>query len=147
MKITFCGHAHFFADEFLEKRVIMLLEEKIGNCDAEIFLGGYGEFDSFAHRICWKYKQTHPKVSIALVIPYLDRDYEKEKYDSVIYPGLEKIPQRLAILYRNRWMVDHADILICYIDHSWGGAYKTYLYAKRKNILIINLSPKGCFGG
>ena len=36
MKITFCGQAHFFADEFLENRVIMLLEEKIGNCDAEI---------------------------------------------------------------------------------------------------------------
>ncbi len=142
MKITFCGHAHFYADEFFEKRVAMFLEEKIGDCSAEIFLGGYGGFDSFAYRICWKYKQTHPNVSIVLVIPYLDRNYEKEKYDSVIYPELEKIPKRLAILYRNRWMVDQADILICYIDHSWGGAYKTYLYAKRKNILIMNLSQK-----
>jgi len=51
----------FFADEFLEKRVIMLLEEKIGNCDAEIFLGGYGEFDSFAHRICWVFRGLKTK--------------------------------------------------------------------------------------
>lgn len=145
MTIAFCGHANFCADEFLENRTIKLLKEKIGNCDAEIFLGGYGAFDSFAYRVCQKYKQTHPNVSIVLVVPYLNRDYEKEKYDSLVYPELEKIPQRLAILYRNRWMVDRADILICYIDHSWGGAYKTYLYAKRKKILIMNLSEKDFF--
>ena len=97
MKITFCGHEHFFADEFLEKRVIMLLEEKIGNCDAEIFLGGYGEFDSFAHRICWKYKQTHPKVSIALVIPYLDREKNtRHRFLFLVFSHKNQIVSSLA---------------------------------------------------
>jgi hypothetical protein len=36
-------------------------------------------------------------------------------------------------------MIDSADIVIAYIDHAWGGAYKTYSYAKRKKKRIINL--------
>lgn len=37
-------------------------------------------------------------------------------------------------------MVDRADLLIAYITHGWGGAARTYQYAKRKGIPTVNLA-------
>ena len=45
----------------------------------------------------------------------------------------------MAISKRNEWMVDRADLIIAYIEHDYGGAYKTIRYAQRKNKSIIYL--------
>ena len=37
-------------------------------------------------------------------------------------------------------MVDRADMVICYVEHTEGGAYKTMKYALDVNKLVINLS-------
>ena len=38
-------------------------------------------------------------------------------------------------------MVNKSDYIICYVEHSWGGAAKTYEYARRqKHIQIINIA-------
>ena len=61
-------------------------------------------------------------------------------FDEVIYPALENVPPKYAIIRRNKWMVDRADLLIAYITHGWGGAARTYHYAKRKGIPTVNLA-------
>ncbi len=123
------------------------MEMQIGDMKAELFLGGYGEFDSFAYQCCKKYKEIHSNVSIVFVTPYITIEYQKnhlremqDKYDYIIYPEIEDKPKRFAITYRNRYMIDNADIVISYIDHDWGGAYKTYKYAQSKGKPIINLA-------
>ncbi len=61
-------------------------------------------------------------------------------FDEIIFPdGFEKFFFKAAIIERNRYMVDNAHVAICYIDHNYGGAYKTYEYAVKKNLKIINL--------
>ena len=37
-------------------------------------------------------------------------------------------------------MVEQADLVIVYLEHTWGGAYQAYEYAKRKGKVIINLA-------
>lgn len=37
-------------------------------------------------------------------------------------------------------MVDHADLILAYIDHDYGGAYQTYRYAQKKSVPIINIA-------
>ena len=37
-------------------------------------------------------------------------------------------------------MVDRADLIVCYIEHNEGGAYKTIKYASEQNKPIINLA-------
>lgn len=37
-------------------------------------------------------------------------------------------------------MADRADLVICYIEHNEGGAYKTVKYASEQNKPIINLA-------
>ena len=65
-----------------------------------------------------------------------------EDFNGTIYPdGLEFVPQKLAIIKRNEWMVDNSSFLIAYIDHEWGGAYRTFKYAQRKkHIKVISIA-------
>lgn len=146
MIITFCGHAQFQQTEELERKVLAFLEEKIGSQFADLYLGGYGDFDCFAYDCCKKYKDTHPNVSLVYVTPYLTieyqqnhLEYQKTKYDAILYPDIENIPPKFAISYRNKYMVEMADYVVAYVNHSFGGAYATYKHAKRKGKEVYNL--------
>ncbi len=140
MLITFCGHSDIFGKyEVLEQWLTSTIEDLIVNNNAEIFyLGGYGGFDVLATRVLNKLKKTYPKIEIALVLAYLNQEHNSEFYDYIIYPDIETIPKKFAILKRNEFMVNEADLLIAYVDHSWGGATITFEYAKKKNKKIIN---------
>ncbi len=141
MIVTFCGHSDFFESNKYENLLQDTLEREIGTCSAEMYLGGYGGFDNFAYTCCKKFQRQHSKISLVFITPYLEVDPISEHgYDSVIYPGLEDKPPRYAISYRNKYMVEKADLVIAYINRDWGGAYKTYSYAKKKGKKIINLA-------
>ena len=147
MIIIFCGHAKFIKAKEYEQKILEFLEEKIGDESAEMYLGGYGEFDNFAYDCCKKYKQSHPNTSLVFVTPYFSIDYQrnhleiqKTRYDSILYPEIEDKPKRFAITYRNKYMVEKADYVVAYVSHDWGGAYTTYKHAKRKGKEIFNLA-------
>ncbi len=146
MIVSFCGHAQFHKTEEYKQKILALLEEKVGDRPVEFYLGGYGSFDGFAYDCCKKYKETHTKVSLIFVTPYLTAEYlkkrldfHKARYDSIIYPEIEDKPKRYAIAYRNKYMVEKSDFVVAYITHDWGDAYKTYRYAKRKKKSIFNI--------
>lgn len=149
MIITFCGHAKFQRTDEYEQKMLAFLAEKVGNKSADMYLGGYGDFDNFAYDCCKKYKETHPNISLIFITPYLTveyqqkhLEYQKKRYDEIIYQAIEDKPLKFAITYRNKWMVEKADYIICGITHDWGGAYKTYQYAKRKKRHIFNVVDK-----
>lgn len=85
-------------------------------------------------------KKEYPHISNYLVIPYLSFNvYNSELFDSIIYPDdFEKYHFKAAIPARNKFMVDNASYAICYVNHGWGGAAKTYERAKKKGLNIIN---------
>ncbi len=144
MIITFCGHADFYHEKQYRDFVLEFLEKRVGNNNADILLGGYGLFDEFAYSCAKEYKKTHQGISLCFVTPYpltIENNKElEEKYDIILYPPIEAVPAKYAIVHRNRYMVDKADCVLCYITHSWGGAYKTYRYAKqrKKEVILIN---------
>lgn len=149
MVVTFCGHAQFCKSKEYEQKILNFLKETIGDQPVDLYLGGYGDFDEFAYECCIKYKETHPLISLVFVSPYMTEEYQKnhldyckKRYDEIVYPAIEEKPLRFAIVYRNKWMVEQADYVICGIDHDWGGAYKTYQYAKRKKKNIYNVVDK-----
>ncbi len=139
MIITFCGHSDFQRTEEYEKKLFEFFERTIGNSFVEVYLGGYGSFDCFAYDCCEKYKEKHSNMSLVFVSPYIDVKYQQTVYDSVIYPELENRPLRFAVIYRNRYMVEKADYIIAFVYRTFGGAYKTYKYAKSKKKPIFNL--------
>ena len=150
MILTFCGHADFHKTPDLESRMLTLLAEHVGDTPAEFYLGGYGGFDSFAYEVASQYQKTHPQVSRIFVTPYLSVEYQRThlteaaaRYDLILYPEPERVPPRFAITYRNRYMVEQADLVIAYVCRARGGAYQAYRHALRKGKTVINLAEIG----
>ena len=149
MIVTFCGHSQYTESGEDEEKILSLLTEIIGDRNADLYLGGYGSFDSFARKCGRKYQKTHPNTRLIFVTPYMTIDYQKnhldynkDLYDEILYPNLENKPLRFAISYRNKWMVEQADYIIAYITHDWGGAYQTYKHAQQKKHPLFNISGK-----
>ena len=149
MIISFFGHSNFQKTKEYEEKILAILHDKVNSAAVDFYLGGYGAFDDFAYECCKKYKETHPYVTLTFVTPYITLDYqknhlqnEKSKYDDIIYPDIEDKPLRFAITYRNKWIVEQSDYIICAIDHSWGGAFKTYQYALQKGKTVFNIIEK-----
>ncbi|MBQ3483705.1 MAG: hypothetical protein IJA78_05970 [Clostridia bacterium] len=104
MIITFCGHAQFHGTNEQEQKILDFLKETVGDQGAEIYLGGYGDFDRFAYDCCKRYQKMHPNVSLVFVAPYLTAEYQrnhlqyqKKRYDAILYPEIEKRPQSLRL--------------------------------------------------
>ena len=146
MIITFCGHSNcLFSDEEKEKLKQILIKEIRKNPTCKFYLGGYGDFDSLCLRTLRELKTDFPDIELLFITPYIDKNYSKLEfakyhYDDVIFPPLESVPRKFAILKRNEWMVDSADLVIAHVKYSWGGAAKTLEYAKRKKKKIINIA-------
>lgn len=146
MIITFCGHSQvIFTDE--EKSVLrnILVDEINKNPTCKFYLGGYGDFDGLCLRTLKDLKNDSLDIELIFITPYLDKNYSKlvlakYYYDDVIFPPIESVPRKFAILKRNEWMVEQADLVIAYVKYSWGGAAKALEYAKRKKKRIINLA-------
>ena len=148
MIITFAGHSFVRSKD----KVKELVKEQILNIiiDAKnttCYLGGYGDFDDICAIACRELKREHHCIEIVYVTPYINLS-EQEKinqlqsfglYDSSIYPPLKKTPPKFVISKRNEWMITQADIIIAYINHDYGGEYKSIKIAKRQNKKIINI--------
>ncbi len=142
MTVTFCGHGNETYSDEIRKRLSDTIEELILQGADEFLLGGYGSFDLMAAYTVRSFKAKYPHIKSVLVVPYIDRSFDKELYDYSEYPPLESVPKRLAILKRNEYMVNRSDIVIAYISHNWGGAAKTFDYAVRKGKRMINIVEK-----
>lgn len=138
MNVTFCGHSDVSQRGNVRQWLYETVEGLITQETADMFLlGGYGGFDRMASSVVWELKKKYPHVKSVLVLPYLDRKMDESQCDWTVYPGLEKVPRRYAITHRNRYMVNDADVVIAYVQHSWGGAAQTLDYAKQKKKRII----------
>ena len=118
----------------------------------EFWVGSYGDFDRYAQKAINKLKSRYPYIKLVYVVPYLSKIKKENKawyakvFDETMVADIPKqTPMRYRILKTNQYMVDHADLLICYVEYEWGGACKTLEYAKRRNhIKTVNLHT-ACF--
>ncbi len=145
MIISFCGHSNYLSNLEDEERLLKLLESVVCGKQVEFYFGGYGNFDFFALKCAKRYKQLHKNAKLVFVTPYLGKWLNKRKdlleknYDNIIYPNIEHVPLKFAIIKRNEWIIDQADYLFFYVNTHYGGAYRTLLYAHKHNKRYINL--------
>ena len=84
IRITFCGHHDEWRLDEIKEELISQIESYAKNEAVEFWLGGYGNFDSFALKCCKQYKTKHPSAKLIFVTPYLDPAY-LESHDITIY--------------------------------------------------------------
>lgn len=138
--VTFCGHRDNIITKEVEIWLINIVEQLIQSGATVFYLGGYGAFDTRAAWIVHQAKQKCPQVESVLVTPYLNFRPDPlchELYDSLLYPPLESVPRRLAILRRNKWMAEQCDILVAFLERRTGGAYQTFQWAEKRQKTII----------
>ena len=147
MKMTACcGFGHRDVLEKIDDAVYAaVLKAAERGCDI-FYTGAMGEFDSLFSSAVRKVKKTYPKIKLICVKSYFTNDlntngeYYSALYDDVIIPDeLADIHTKAAIKYRNRWMIDHSDIVLIYTKHTYGGAYEARKYAERigKEVVYI----------
>ena len=148
MIISFAGHSHFPYNTSIKETVKNQIRSNINSAeDVTCYLGGYGAFDDLCAHACIELKREFPFIEVVYVTPYIGiAEQAKIKellksglYDSSIYPPIEKTPPRFAISKRNEWMMTNADLVIVYVNRSYGGAYKSLQIASRRGKKIINI--------
>ena len=147
-RIVLFGHRDFCGYGALEQYLYPLLGRLIKTTPfVEIYIGRNGEFDLYAATIVKRAQKAFGKDNNELicVLPYFEKNmkYYEAYYDNVIIPEcVENSHPKDAINRRNKWMVEMADLFVCYVEREGGGAYAALRYAERLGKQIINLADK-----
>lgn len=140
MVCTFFGHKD--TPKEIEPALRSTLIDLIENKNVNVFyVGNNGNFDTMVRRHLEDLSQTYP-ITYSVVLAYLPT--EKNKYDNLtntIYPeGLETVPKRFAIPWRNKWMIQQSDIVVTYVNHNFGGAWQFKEIAIKHSKKVIELA-------
>lgn len=148
MKICcFAGHRDIYEhtndlEVKVKKEIINLIENQGVNI---FYNGNNGAFDGMCRKIVYKLKKEYPFIKSYWVLSYMPKEsdvnlnYFSKFFDGTIYPDIEKVPLKFAIIKRNEWMVNNSNFLISYVNHDCGGAHRTFQYAKGKRLKIIDV--------
>ena len=145
-RVAFLGHRKIYGNRDLEDRIEAHIKEAMQeHYFVDFYVGRNGDFDVSAASSVKRVQKLlgDQNSSLILVQPYKmkdDPDYENY-YDELLYPIDPKVHFKAAIPLRNRWLIDNADLLICFVtEDSKGGAAATLRYAEKSGIEIINLA-------
>ena len=139
--VTVCFFGHSDAPWSVQPKLREVILDLIDNEGAnEFYVGTHGNFDRMVASVLSELSEIRA-FRFYVVLAYLLAEKESPCADHTILPdGIENIPPRFAINYRNKFMIEAADIVITYVKHSWGGAAKYKLLAEKKNRRIIEIS-------
>ena len=139
MTCTFFGHKNCYGldEKTLENAVIRLIEEGVDH----FLVGNQGEFDRVVCRLLKDLKKQYSHIQYSVVLAYLPiKKQEYDDFSDTVFPEEVAIgPAKFAIERRNNWMIERSDYCLCYIDHTYGGAYKFAKKATRRKLTVINL--------
>lgn len=134
---TFFGHSECHG---LDIAVLRAAIEDLIKQGADSFLvGNQGQFDGMVLSCLRSLGRQYGHIRYSVVLAYMPAG-EKNGADmeNTLYPEIEGHP-RFAIERRNRYLIDNADMVLCYVDHTWGGAYKFAKMARSRGLTVVNI--------
>lgn len=144
-RVSFIGHRQVDDHGQLEERLTAVLTDLLRTRNfIEFQIGRSGEFDIFTASCIKRIQSRHgtENSAITLVLPYpvADVTYYEAYYDGILIPEEARTahPKR-AITERNRWLVDHADLLVAYVHRNTGGAATCLKMAEQAGRQIIRV--------
>ncbi len=115
--------------------------------------GGALGFDTLAAKAVLELKAQYPEIKLILVLPCKDQTARWSEKDTAEYEriksGADKVVYTSEHYYngcmqkRNRHLVDHSSLCICYLTSDTGGTAYTVDYARKVGCRVINLAEKG----
>ena len=140
---TFFGHRD--APETIKPKLREMLIKLIEEHGVDTFyIGDKGAFDYMARSLLRELSELYPRIRYSVVLAYLPRkldEFDQRDFSDTIFPeGIETVPKRYSISWRNDWMLKRADYVVCYVNHSWGGAAQFVEKAIKQGREVINLA-------
>ena len=112
--------------------------------------GGALGFDTLAENVLLQSRSEYPDIKLVIVIPCSSQADRWNPKDRKIYQDILKQADDVIILSdfyyagcmqtRNRFMVDHSSMCICYMTQMKGGTWSTVRYALHQGLQIKNLA-------
>ena len=142
MTCTFFGHRVVTND--VKTRLRVVITDLIVHHAVDVFyVGNQGGFDEIVSEVLRELQTIYP-IDYAVVLAYFPIERGGNGTPNppdTIYPeGLETVPKRFAICYRNRWMLERADYVVTYVTHRGGsGAARYQSLAEQRGKKVISL--------
>ncbi|MBP0981383.1 MAG: hypothetical protein J5968_04190 [Oscillospiraceae bacterium] len=143
MVCTFFGHRDCPID--IKTKLYNAAKKLIEKHDVDTFLvGDKGKFDFIARTVLEKLSNEYPHIKYNVVLAYMpgkrDEFCEGDISNTILPMGIEIVPKRIAIPWRNKWMLDRADYVLAYVVCSQGGAANYVEKALKKGKTVINIA-------
>ena len=153
---TCCFTGHRFLPENEKEKISLALESTVLSLIHSGYryfgAGGALGFDTLAAQTVLRLRQSYPDIRLILVLPCVSQADKWPPADIAVYQKI--MGQANKIVYtsheytagcmfkRNRHLVDHSSVCICYLEKSNGGTAYTVDYARKCGLKIINLAGK-----
>ncbi len=139
---TFFGHHD--CPSSIKPKLCEVLIDLIENQSVDMFyVGNKGAFDRLVRAALQELTQENPQIRYAVVLERMPGKQNKENpedfSDTMLPEGIENVPPRFAVSWRNRWMLRQVDFAVTYVTHEWGGAAQFAELAKKQKKNVINL--------
>ncbi len=142
MTCTFFGHriTKSEIEPELRSTLIDLIEKNEVNL---FYVGNQGGFDLMVSRVLEELSKDYD-IQYYTVSAYISakQDILSKSNDvhTLLPDGIETVPKRFAINYRNKWMIEHSDYVVTYVSNRIGsGAAQFKELAEKKGKFVINI--------
>ena len=135
--VTFFGHRD--TPKEIVPALRLTLIDLIENKNATVFyVGNHGNFDAMVRRQLEDLSKTYP-IKYYIVLAYMPGNNDTPDEHSILPEGIETVPRRFAINYRNKWMLGKSDIVVTYVTRKFGGAWEFEQMAEKAQKYMIYL--------
>ena len=136
--VTFFGHRD--TPKEIEPTLRSTLIDLIENKNVNVFyVGNHGNFDAMVRRQLEDLSKTYP-IKYYVVLAYMPSKNDEPDEHSILPEGIETVPRRFAINYRNKWMLNKSDIVVTYVTRKFGGAWEFKQMAEKQRKVTIDLN-------
>ena len=142
---TFFGHRD--CPSSIKPKLREVLMNLIENHSVDMFyVGNQGAFDRIVRSVLRELIQEYPQINYAVVLERMpgkqNEDCPEDFSNTMLPEGIEAVPPRFAIVWRNQWMLRQSDFVVTYITHPWSSAAKFAETAVRQKKTVINLAEQ-----
>lgn len=153
---TCCFTGHRFLPENEKEKISLALESTVLSLIHSGYryfgAGGALGFDTLAAQTVLRLRQSYPDIRLILVLPCISQADKWPPADVAVYREIMEQADKVVytsqaytagcMFKRNRHLVDHSSVCICYLGKSTGGTAYTVDYARKCGLKIINLAEE-----
>lgn len=139
---TFFGHSD--APPMVIPLLQVAIRDLIENRGVKVFyVGTHGAFDMAVRNTLRDLQEEYSEMRYHVVLSYIptEQTLNTSAIENTLVPeGIELVPKRVAITWKNKWMLNRSQYVITYVVHSWGGAAQFKELAEKQKKTVVELS-------